>query len=258
MKKYKNGYLFFSFVILASLFFVFVNNVQVEASSPNAASSNDTASSTDITSSSTNQTLIDSDNDGYSDGQEIKDGYSPFNPQKIKIKDSDMDNDGLNDYLEIQFKTDPFNPDSDGDGHKDGEEVYAGYNPLSSSTKKLIQKLSIDLKTQTLTYYVAGVALKDFKVSTGKASTPTPKGKFKIVNKIKKAWSKTHGLWMPYWMGINSNGVGIHELPIWPNGYREGASHLGIPVSHGCIRLGIGPAEYLYDRLEIGSEVTIK
>ena len=47
------------------------------------------------------------------------------------------------------------------------------------------------------------------------------------------------------------------RLPYWPSGYREGTNHLGIPVSHGCVRLGIGPAKTLYDWAEIGTTVAI-
>jgi hypothetical protein len=37
----------------------------------------------------------------------------------------------LLDNTEINtFKTDPLKADTDGDGHKDGEEVFGGYNPL--------------------------------------------------------------------------------------------------------------------------------
>ena len=86
---------------------------------------------------------------------------------------------------------------------------------------------------------------------------PTPTGKFKIINKQEKAWSKKYGLWMPYWLGLNANGIGIHELPIWPNGYREGENHLGRAVSHGCIRLGLGAASYIYNRVSIGTLVLI-
>jgi len=168
----------------------------------------------------------------------------------------DSDNDGLPDNLELQFHTDPHNPDTDGDGFKDGEEVDWGYNPLSSSTVKLPQKIEINLKTQRLDYFVSGLKLKEFVVSTGKKSTPTPKGNFKILDKVKKAWSKEHGLWMPYWLGLGG-GVGIHELPIWPNGYREGENHLGTPVSHGCIRLGLKDAAYIFDRVAPGVSVKI-
>lgn len=245
IKAHKN--LFLLIISLAAVFLFFkAAAAQAADLAPNIA----TGSSSD--------SIIDSDGDGYSDVQEIKDGYSPFNPQPTGIKKSDMDSDGLSDYFELKFKTDPFNSDSDGDGRKDGAEIDSAFNPLSSSTVKLVQKIEINLKTQKLTYFVGGQPWKEFSVSTGKASMPTPKGTFKILNKIKKAWSKNYGLWMPYWLGLDHGQFGIHELPIWPSGYREGENHLGRPVSHGCIRLGIGPARYLYDRVSVGTTVVIK
>lgn len=199
----------------------------------------------------------DTDGDGYNDGLELRNGYSPYNPRKVKLDKSDIDGDGLSDALELKFHTDPTNPDTDGDGYKDGEEIKAGFDPLSKSKKKLKKEIKINLKDQELDFYLAGIKMAAYKVSTGKASTPTPKGTFRIANKSPKAWSRSFGLWMPYWMGIAGQRFGIHELPYWPNGYREGASHLGRPVSHGCIRLGIGPAKELYDRVEVGTTVDI-
>lgn len=168
----------------------------------------------------------------------------------------DSDSDGLTDEMELKFGTDINNPDSDGDGFKDLRELDWAYNPLSSSTDKLPQRLEIDLKKQRLYYFISDVQWREFKVSTGKKSMPTPKGEFTVKNKIKKAWSKTYGLWMPYWMGL-VGGIGIHELPVWPNGYREGESHLGTAVSHGCIRLGTKEAPYLFERLDVGTKVKI-
>lgn len=181
-----------------------------------------------------------------------------FKNETVRAAVLDSDNDGLSDELEAKFKTDPLKADSDGDQYKDGREVDWGYNPLSSSTKKLSQKIEINLKTQKLTYYIAGNIWKEFTVSTGKPGMATPKGSFKIINKSSKAWSKTYKLWMPYWLGLSRGEFGIHELPVWPNGYREGAGNLGKAVSHGCVRLGIGPAQYLYDRVATGVEVLIK
>lgn len=169
---------------------------------------------------------------------------------------TDSDADGLTDEMELKFGTDINNPDSDADGFKDLRELDWAYDPLSSSTKKLPQRIEINLKKQQLYYFVNNVKWREFKVSTGKASMPTPKGEFTIKNKVKKAWSKTYGLWMPYWMGLGG-GIGIHELPIWPNGYREGANHLGVPVSHGCIRLGTKEAPYLFSRIDSGVKVKI-
>ena len=86
----------------------------------------------------------------------------------------------------------------------------------------------------------------------------TPKGEFKIESKNPRAYSKTYGLYMPYWMAFTAGGkYGLHELPEWPNGYKEGASHLGQPVSHGCVRLGEGDAKTLYDFSDIGTKVII-
>ncbi|MEK7202816.1 MAG: L,D-transpeptidase family protein [Patescibacteria group bacterium] len=199
----------------------------------------------------------DTDGDGYNDGVEIKNNYSPLNSEKIKLKDSDYDNDGLSDEMEIKFKTDLTNPDTDGDGYKDGIEIAKGYDPINKKLgAKLAKKIEINLKQQKLSYYLSNVELGEFPISSGKKNT-TPKGNFKISNKSIKAWS-LYGLWMPYWLGIENKKFGIHELPIWPNGYREGQNHLGKPVSHGCVRLGIGPAKLIYDWAEIGTLVIIK
>lgn len=51
---------------------------------------------------------------------------SEINPGMI-----DSDEDGLSDADEITvYKTDPDNPDTDSDGYGDGLEVTSGYNPL--------------------------------------------------------------------------------------------------------------------------------
>ena len=200
----------------------------------------------------------DSDGDGYSDQQEINHGYSPHRAE-YRLNQLDWDKDGLNDDLELKFGTNLKNSDSDGDGYSDGAEVNNGYNPLSSDQQKLSKKIEIYLASQELDYFLGGVALGSFPVSAGVASRPTPVGEFKIYNKVPKAWSSLAGLWMPYWMAFTSLGqYGLHELPIWPNGYREGSDHLGTPASHGCVRLGIGPAEFLYHWADIGTPVIIQ
>ena len=169
----------------------------------------------------------------------------------------DTDADGLVDTLEVKFGTDPLVKDTDGDGFDDWKEIMSGWSPTSTLSIALPKLIHINLKKQILEEQVLGIVVKSYKVSSGKASTPTPKGKFAVVNKYPKAWSRMAGLWMPYWMAINNRGYGFHELPIWPSGYREGANHLGIPVSHGCVRLGIGPAKQLYEWSPVGTPILI-
>ncbi|MCX6784823.1 MAG: L,D-transpeptidase family protein [Candidatus Komeilibacteria bacterium] len=170
----------------------------------------------------------------------------------------DSDQDGLTDVEELQiFKTDPTLSDTDGDGYTDGDEVAHNYDPLSESEIKLIKKITISLKEQKLTYYLGPYQLGTFPISSGTAKNPTPTGSFKIDKKGQKVWSKAAGLWMPWWLSFKGGVYAIHELPIWPNGKREGSNHLGKPVSHGCVRLGVGPAKLLYDWASLGTPVVI-
>jgi len=117
--------------------------------------------------------------------------------------------------------------------------------------------IDVNLATQKLCK-IDGQNLVDCTtISSGKASTPTPTGTYSILNKSPRRWSSSAGLWMPWWEEWKAGGYGLHELPEWPSGYKEGADHLGLPVSHGCIRLGIGPAEALYNWTEIGTPIYI-
>lgn len=117
--------------------------------------------------------------------------------------------------------------------------------------------IDINLAKQHLSIFEDGSRLGTYRISTGKRGMATPTGNFKILGKRGRAWSNKYKLYMPYWMQFTGAGHGIHELPEWKNGYKEGAAHLGIPVSHGCVRLGIGPAASVYGWAEIGTPVVI-
>ena len=205
----------------------------------------------------TDQFKADTDGDGYNDWQELNSGYSPLDPGDHKLENVDTDGDGLSDRMELNFHTDLTNPDTDGDGYKDGAEVDAGYDPAKPDKIKLTKKIEINTgQEQKLYYFLGDVRMGEFRISSGKSSMQTPKGNFKIDGKALRAWSK-YGLWMPYWMSLKNGYFGIHELPEWPNGTKEGANHLGHPVSHGCVRLGVGPAKFLYNWAPIGMPVKI-
>ncbi len=118
--------------------------------------------------------------------------------------------------------------------------------------------IDINLATQIMTIFENGNNKGTFLISSGKPGMNTPKGAHQIYNKHPRPWSKKYGLYMPYWMAITPSGkYGIHELPEWPSGYKEGQNHLGIKVSHGCVRLGVGPAEKIYNWAEIGTPVIV-
>lgn len=222
-----------------------------------------------------NPQMSDSDGDSYSDALEISQHFNPLGKGRAEISSSFSDS--LKGKILMQVENNGelwyLNP-RDGLRYyiSDLEDLERVYKYLGQGivTKdlELITKASlidpkakksirVDVgKAQRLYYYLGDIQIGSFSISAGKASTPTPKGEFKIINKSPKAWS-SYGLWMPYWLGVGTGKFGFHELPIWPNGFREGENHLGIPVSHGCMRLGIGPAQFLYNWAEIGTPVSI-
>ncbi|MBN2854197.1 L,D-transpeptidase [Patescibacteria group bacterium] len=217
----------------------------------------------------------DSDGDSYSDALEIKNHFDPLSSGRLPI-DLNFTNKLAGKFLlQVEGKGELWYLSP-----RDNLRYYLGdYKDLlkvisilgrgiSDENIKLIadasliksgaeKNIKVDVgKAQRVYYYLGETQIGSFPVSAGQASMPTPKGNFKIINKHPKAWS-SYGLWMPYWLGLGTGRFGFHELPIWPSGYREGEDHLGLAVSHGCIRLGVGPAEFLYNWAEVGTPVLI-
>jgi hypothetical protein len=108
-------------------------------------------------------------------------------------------------------------------------------------------------------------AVASFPIATGMAAYPTPLGSFRIVTKQRNPW------WYPpsagwasgarpippgpgnplgtRWMGLNVGAVGIHGTP--------DVASIGYSASHGCIRMRIPNAEWLFERVRVGTPVFI-
>ena len=129
------------------------------------------------------------------------------------------------------------------------KEAVPGEVTLGKYEGKYIE---VNLADQKMYLIIGNELQKTYVVSSGKWSTPTPPGEYKIINKIVRAYSSAYGLYMPYWQNFLNGEYGIHALPEWPNGYKEGENHLGIPVSHGCVRLGSEAAAEVYNWTEAG------
>ena len=116
-----------------------------------------------------------------------------------------------------------------------------------------------------LTLFNASKTVRRFSVATGQAAYPTPIGKFEIVIKERDpTWNQPDSDWAKdakpippgpgnplgtRWMGISSPAVGIHGTP--------DAASLGYSASHGCIRMAIPDAEWLFEHVEVGTPVYI-
>ncbi len=126
--------------------------------------------------------------------------------------------------------------------------------------------LDVSLSTQTITIINIDTVIAQYRISSGGWKTPTPIGTFYIFNKIKEAYSPDFKLWMPDWNGLATSpdgtgylGYGLHAVVCWDKACtnREGANHIGTPVSHGCIRVSDDGIGYIYDQVPIGTPVVI-
>jgi lipoprotein-anchoring transpeptidase ErfK/SrfK len=123
----------------------------------------------------------------------------------------------------------------------------------------------INRAANTLDLYDSTRRVRVFHVATGQYAYPTPSGLWRIVDMQENPW------WTPpaspwaagarpippgpgnplgtRWMGLNAPGVGIHGTP-------EDAS-IGYSESHGCIRMHIPEAEWLFQHVRVGTPVVI-
>ncbi len=117
----------------------------------------------------------------------------------------------------------------------------------------------------TLTLWNGEKRTRQFRVATGRSQYPTPSGVYAIVDMQQNPW------WLPpqsdwardlkpippgpgnplgtRWMGLSAPGVGIHGTP--------DAASIGYSASHGCIRMQIPDAEWLFTHVRIGTPVQI-
>ena len=110
--------------------------------------------------------------------------------------------------------------------------------PCASSASANIL-ISINQNTQRMLVSVDGVTRYDWPVSTGRAGHGTPDGVFKVNRMDADHHSKEYdNAFMPDSMFFDLNGHAIHGFNDIP--------HLGMAVSHGCVRLAPANAAMLF------------
>ena len=114
-------------------------------------------------------------------------------------------------------------------------------------------------------YSKRGVKVKMLGVAVGTSTYPTPLGRYEIITKQANPWwYPPNSAWAAgqspvppgpgnplgtRWMGISSPGVGLHGTP--------DAASVGYSASHGCIRMRIPDAEWLFMHVRVGTPVWI-
>ncbi|HET8743007.1 MAG TPA: L,D-transpeptidase family protein [Gaiella sp.] len=148
------------------------------------------------------------------------------------------------------------------------EPIAIPYEELEPEVteKSFKSAIVIERGSNRLLYFKNLELARTFHVATGQAAYPTPIGDFEIVNMQRNPW------WYPpqgsawaegeqpvppgpgnplgtRWMGISSPYVGIHGTP--------DAASVGYSASHGCIRMLIPEAEWLFNHVDVGTPVFI-
>ena len=144
--------------------------------------------------------------------------------------------------------------------------IVAPLKKLTAASVKAEPVIVIHRGSNRLYLYKGVKLVRIFPVATGQAAWPTPLGHFEIVVKQRNPWwfPPTQDSWAAgatpippgpgnplgtRWMGLSAPGVGIHgtDEP-WSIGHSE---------SHGCIRMQVPSAEWLFNRVRIGTPVFI-
>jgi lipoprotein-anchoring transpeptidase ErfK/SrfK len=123
----------------------------------------------------------------------------------------------------------------------------------------------VDRGSNTLHLYNGENLVRELGVATGQSAYPTPSGMWHIVTmQANPWWIPPNSAWAEgekpvppgpgnplgtRWMGLDAAGVGLHGTP--------DAASIGYSASHGCIRMRIPDAEWLFTQVSVGTPVYI-
>lgn len=150
------------------------------------------------------------------------------------------------------------------------ETISASSKLLQSLTSNNINKLNIESLTSNLIYvnlkdqityiYKGSInnwdKIKSFKCSTGIESEKTPTGIFDVRERGAWFFSDKYNQGGKYWVQFYGDYL-FHSVPYNKDQSEVVDYTLGVPASHGCIRLKTEDAKWIYDNIESGTKVII-
>lgn len=127
--------------------------------------------------------------------------------------------------------------------------------------KKTKYNLDVDLTNQNMIVLKDNKIIKKISCSTGiigNQETETPLGIFYVQSKGEYFFSSKYKEGARYYIKFFSNYL-IHSIPVDEKGniIEDEKKKLGFPASHGCIRISIQDAEWIYKNIPEGSVITI-
>lgn len=149
---------------------------------------------------------------------------------------------------------------------EDPDSIVPG-EELKITTEQIVPQviengLIINLPEYTVYHFENGEVINTYPIAIGKRDWQTPRGKFRIANKVvdptwkipprmSQRYSYNKKLVPPgpdnplgkYWIGLSIPHIGLHST--------NRPETVGLPISHGCMRMFTDDAETLYYSVEL-------
>ncbi|MEV4735924.1 MULTISPECIES: L,D-transpeptidase family protein [unclassified Microbacterium] len=120
----------------------------------------------------------------------------------------------------------------------------------------VLRTIDVNLSSQTATLLENGAVVRSWKISSGKAATPTDTGNFKVYAHVRMQTMKSREPdgsitetpnvpWVTYF-----NGDEAFHGTYWH-------SNFGNRMSHGCVNMPIDVAKFVYEWAPVGLEVSV-
>jgi lipoprotein-anchoring transpeptidase ErfK/SrfK len=135
-----------------------------------------------------------------------------------------------------------------------------GWIPLSATTlSRVPYEINVSLSARRLTVLYAGRVVQRYTIAIGRPTAPTPTGRFAVTDRL--ATGDPTG---PYGCCILAlSAVSPHAIQGWTGGNRIAihstpeTSSIGLPVSHGCMRLTLAEGRWLMNHIPLGTPTVI-
>ncbi len=133
-------------------------------------------------------------------------------------------------------------------------------NPKDSVSKDTYL-IEVDISSQLVRISKDGEAFKEMICSTGIEGKETPLGEFQIQNRGTWFFNNNYKQGAKYWVSFRDWGIYLfHSVAMDENQeiIPEEEAKLGTPASHGCVRLPVEDAKWIYDNIPAETKVIIR
>ncbi|MBD0328683.1 MAG: GerMN domain-containing protein [Thermoleophilia bacterium] len=108
------------------------------------------------------------------------------------------------------------------------------------------RRIEVSIARQVALLVQGPAVVRAIHVSTGARGFETPRGTYRVYRKELRSWSYPYRVWLPY-ASYFVRGVAFHESPDVPT----------YPASHGCVRVPIVEAPFVYRFATMGTRVVV-